>query len=186
MNTKFSSLIVAITLVLGQSYLCIAEPVGSAFTHQGRLSEVNVPTTGTFDFEFKLYYNLNAGSQLGITQSATDVNVIKGLFTTQLDFGDSVFNGEARWIELAVKGLGDPGFTTLMPRQKLTPAPYAIYAKKAGEVAGGIGVQSNKITAFVSDFPLEYEVPVFRTKDYKQVADFILERLGLAAKAKKN
>jgi hypothetical protein len=46
---------------------------------------------------------------------------------TDLDFGSGVFNGEARWLEISVQcptGSGD--YTTLTPRQALTPAPYAL------------------------------------------------------------
>lgn len=52
-----------------------------------------------------------------------------GYFTVQLDFGDSVFTGDARWLEIAV-GCGS-GATILSPRQELTAAPYARYAAVA-------------------------------------------------------
>jgi len=45
------------------------------------------------------------------------------LFTTQLDFGNQ-FTGNARWLDVTVNcGSGD---VTLVPRQALTAAPYAL------------------------------------------------------------
>ncbi len=152
MKVKVSILILGIILLLGQGNSCDAVPVGSAFTHQGQLREVNIPANGTFDFEFKLYDDPNDGSQLGSDQLVSGVNVTNGLFTTLLDFGESVFNGEASWVELAVKGFGEPNWTTLAPRQELTPAPYAIYAKKAGQVAGGIGIKGSGTANYIPKF----------------------------------
>jgi hypothetical protein len=52
--------------------------------------------------------------------------VTNGLFTVQLDFGAGAFQGDARWLQIAVKCAGDASYTTLSPRQPLTPAPYAL------------------------------------------------------------
>jgi hypothetical protein len=53
--------------------------------------------------------------------------VSNGLFTIpDLDFGSGAFNGEARWLAIAVQCPGDSGYTALSPRQALTPAPYAL------------------------------------------------------------
>jgi hypothetical protein len=50
----------------------------------------------------------------------------------QLDFGASPFLGEARWLEVAVRPTGIGTYSTLTPRQPLTPAPYAISAPWTG------------------------------------------------------
>ena len=47
--------------------------------------------------------------------------------TTLMDFGSGVFTGDARYLEIGVRpgtSIGD--YTTLFPRQALTPAPYAL------------------------------------------------------------
>ena len=49
----------------------------------------------------------------------------------QLDFGSNAFGGDARWLQIAVQCSGDTGFTTLSPRQPLTPAPYALYSPRS-------------------------------------------------------
>src|SRR5262249_33438333 len=70
-----------------------------------------------------------AGSQIGTTLvfdgasgHPAPVTVSAGLFTVSLDFGASVFNGTARWLEISVNA------TVLSPRQPLTIAPFAQWA----------------------------------------------------------
>jgi hypothetical protein len=43
----------AVSLAISQTTL--AEPAGTAFTYQGRLSDNDGPAGGTYDFEFRLY-----------------------------------------------------------------------------------------------------------------------------------
>jgi hypothetical protein len=61
-----------------------------------------------------------------------------GTYTATLDFGADAFNGDARWLELALRTNGAADFTTLAPRQAVTPTPYAIRAANAGSVSGTI------------------------------------------------
>ena len=46
-----------------------------------------------------------------------------------------MFDGNARWLEVGVRTNGSGAFTTLSPRQSLTPAPYASYTPSAGSAA---------------------------------------------------
>lgn len=48
-----------------------------------------------------------------------------------LDFGDdpNIFNGEARWLEIAVRPDGGGGFDTLTPRTELGPTPYSLHTR---------------------------------------------------------
>jgi hypothetical protein len=109
----------------------VAAAVGTAFTYQGRLTDGGMPADGTYDLEFKLFDDPTAGTQVGSTVTLEDVTVSNGLFTVQLDFG-SVFDGNARYLEAGVRPGSDTGaFTTLSPRQELTPTPYALYAAAA-------------------------------------------------------
>lgn len=102
--------------------------VGGAFTYQGQLKQGGNPANGHFDFTFKLYKALSGGSQAGSTVTVLNQNVVSGLFTVQLDFNGSAFayDGTARWLEIAVRPAGAGAYTTLAPRQPLTPAPFAI------------------------------------------------------------
>jgi hypothetical protein len=115
------------TAVLGQS------PVGTAFTYQGQLKQAGIPLDGTADFQFSLWDDLTGGSQVGSTLAADAVDVEHGLFTVWLDFGATPFIGDARWLQIAVRSPAGGGtFTTLSPRQELTPAPFALYALNGG------------------------------------------------------
>lgn len=102
------------------------EPLGTAFTYQGRLFESGSPANGPFDFEFKLFDAPTGGSQLNGTNPIEDVTVIDGIFIVELDFGSN-FTGDGRWLEIGVRPGSDTGaFTPLTPRQELTPTPYAL------------------------------------------------------------
>jgi|GEM_PF-4255220 len=110
---------------------------GTAFTYQGRLSSATTGVTGLYDFRFAAYDAMVNGNQVGNTVNLTAVGVTNGLFTVTLDFGANVFAGASRYLDLAAKANGSlAAFVSMTPRQSLTPAPYATYAKSAGSVAG--------------------------------------------------
>jgi hypothetical protein len=109
-------------------------PLGSSFTYQGRLTDGGNPVDGTCDFTFKLYDEAGTGSppsggNLVGTEVKKGVEVEQGLFTVDLDFTEGAFNGQARWLEIAVDCGAGP--TTLSSRQAVTAAPYAHYALRA-------------------------------------------------------
>jgi hypothetical protein len=109
--------------------------VGTKFTYQGRIAQAGTGVTGPVDFEFALYDDPNAGTQVGPTIQRDDVPASDGLFTTDLDFGD-VFNGQKLWLEIRVsRDYPTEPYTTLTPRQELTPTPYAMWADDAGNAA---------------------------------------------------
>ena len=138
--------------------------LGSSFTYQGRLSDGGSPANGSYDLRFILYDAESGGAQVGNTITKTNVAVSGGLFTVDLDFGTVVatvtpspaaspspsvsptataaatvvnaFDGNARWMEIAVRPGGTNGtFTVLSPRQSVSAVPYAFYAKAAGGFA---------------------------------------------------
>lgn len=99
---------------------------GTAFTYQGQLVDDNNPANGVYDFQFGLFDAAAAGSQIGAVQAINNISVNDGLFTVNLDFGTDAFNGQARWLEIAVKRDADGSYTLLSPRVALTPAPQAL------------------------------------------------------------
>ncbi len=107
-----------------------AQALGTAFTYQGRLTDGGSPANGEYDFQFRLY-NGNDGSEVGSPISQENVSVTEGGFTVQLDFGN-VFDGTPLLLGISVRpGSSSGAYTTLSPRQPLTPAPYAHYAAHA-------------------------------------------------------
>jgi len=109
---------------------------GTAFSYQGRLEASGSPANGFYDLEFMVCDALTNGNVVGgpLTNSATGVT--NGLFTVTLDFGNSVFMGPGRWLQLAVRTNGNGAFTTLLPRQQLLPVPYSIMASAASNLLG--------------------------------------------------
>ncbi len=83
------------------------------------------------DFRFALIDAFD-GESIGSVASLTGVPVDEGLFTVELDFGVNAFDGGGRLLDVEVRCPGGSGaYTTLSPRQKLTAAPYALYALQA-------------------------------------------------------
>ena len=109
----------------------------TAFTYQGQVMNSNSPAHGTYDLTFKLWNASSGGSQVGSTITASGTVITNGLFTVILDFGGQ-FNGTTYWLELGVRTNGAVSFSTLSPRQQLTPTPYAIFAE-GGNAAGLTG-----------------------------------------------
>jgi hypothetical protein len=136
MNLKsFAGL--GLTLVLLSSVL--AAPLGTTFTYQGRLNDGTNPANGTYNFQFALYDSLSAGTQIGPTLTNA-VTVTEGTFSARLDFGVGVFDGNARWLQIAVRTNGSGIFTPLDPRQPLSPSPYALYALTPAGPQGPQGI----------------------------------------------
>jgi hypothetical protein len=114
-------------------------PVGTGFSYQGQLKDGGSPANGQYDFVFKVYSASGGGVQVGQTYTVTGRPVTDGLFTTFLDPGTGVFNGEARYLEISVRPFGGGGFTTLSPRQALTASPYALGLVPRVVVEGAVG-----------------------------------------------
>jgi hypothetical protein len=106
--------------------------LGTAFTYQGQLKNDGVPLNGTADLRFTLWNNAVGGVPIGASQFRTNHPVTHGLFNVELHFGQNAFDGNARWLEIAVRfppGVGE--YTPIAPRQPISPTPYAIFALSA-------------------------------------------------------
>jgi hypothetical protein len=111
-------------------------PMGTAFTYQGQLNKAGTPLNATADFQFSLWDALSGGTQIGVTVPVNNVTVQNGAFVVVLDFGSAAFDGNARWLQIAVRSPAGSGtFTTLSPRQELTPTPYALYSQTGSATA---------------------------------------------------
>ena len=119
---------------------------GTAFTYQGVLSLNGVAVSGSNDLPFTLYTAVSAGGIVGTSNVVNDLVMTNGLFTVTLDFG-AQFDGNARWLDLSVRTNGAGAFSTLSPRQSVTPAPYAIYAGSAVSAATANAVANNSVSS---------------------------------------
>lgn len=140
MKVRFGSMIASVGVVVGllgtagpaqaQSgrppSLIIQAAQGTAFTYQGQLRASGVPASGTYDFQFTLHDAAAAGTTIG-SVTRENITVTNGLFTVQLDFGATAFEGDARYLQVAVRpGSSAAAYTALVPRQTLNAAPYAL------------------------------------------------------------
>ncbi len=115
----------------GEGGISVQAVLGTVFTYQGQLIKDSNPVTASCDFQFSLWDSSSGGAQIGGTQTKTNVPVNNGLFTVQIDFGDGVFQGDARWLQVAVRcPTGSGSYNVLSPRQPLTAAPYALYSRR--------------------------------------------------------
>jgi hypothetical protein len=124
-------------LLASFALLCASSAYAQSFTYQGFLRQSGSPVNGSLSMTFRLYSVPTGGSPLG-TVGPVSVSVSNGLFTRELDFG-SVWDGSDRWLEIQV------GSTTLSPRVKITPTPYAIRANTAG-TANPIGAAGGDLS----------------------------------------
>ena len=148
-----TSLIRTATLILLTQLLGLVSDLhaqGTAFTYQGRLESSGSPYTGDAEFQATLWSVPAGGTALATNAPASViVGVTNGLLVLPLDFGAN-FAGADRWLQLDVRTTIGP-FTTLSPRQKLSPTPYAITASNltgtvsASQLTGAIS--SNNIGA---------------------------------------
>src|SRR5215471_1991661 len=158
------------TLLSFFTFLQISSAQNSAFTYQGRLSANGVPATGLYDLRFMIFALPSGGGGGSVvagplTNSATLVRA--GLFSVILDFGNDVFDGQERWIEIAVRTNGSVGpFTTLRPRQPVTPTPYALRAAnysgpvEVSQVTGAL--PASQLSGTVPDSQLSANVALLK------------------------
>lgn len=145
------SFCLALSSILLSGVVVRADPLGTAFTYQGRLQDGTNAANGLYDLRFAVYDSAGGSTQLGPTLTNSAVPLSNGLFTVTLDFGANVFTGNARWLETAVRTSGIGDFGLLPPRQPLTPAPYALYSSQAGSAGS---VASAAISASSLSTPL--------------------------------
>ena len=125
-------------VAVGLSVACLA-PLGAqaqvnpAFTYQGKLEQNNAPVTGTYQFYFVMFdtaTGLNVVGNYGNHDDPITLNVDKGLFTVDLDFPASVFNGAERYLAVVVRPDANSPWTPLGPRHRIAATPYATFAGK--------------------------------------------------------
>ena len=118
---------------------------GTSFTYQGQLKNAGNPADGTFNMTFRIFDAPAGGAQPATAITIPNVDVADGLFSVELDYGATAFNGADRWLEIVVNG------TTLSPRVELTNAPYATFSQNTRgltvESSGDAGIATTSPTA---------------------------------------
>src|SRR4051794_6650797 len=94
---------------------------GTAFTYQAVLSQSGTAINGSNDLTFTLYNASSGGATVGASNVVNDLVLSNGLFTVTLDFGPGVFDGNARWLQIAARpGNSTGAYTNLAPRTSIT------------------------------------------------------------------
>lgn len=111
-----------------------AAPTPEVFTYQGALNFEGEMFDGEADIRFRLYDAADGTTLIGTDIYLDGEMISNGIIHADLNFGSGVFNGEERWLEIAVRtpawdGFGDePLYDVLNPRQAILATPYAMYA----------------------------------------------------------
>jgi hypothetical protein len=106
----------------------------TAFTYQGQLRDGGTNANGAYTMIFRLY-DAGTNGNLVATAITNNLNLFNGLFSVNLDFGGTAFNGAARWLDITVTN--GAAAQTLWPRVQVLPSPYALFAAVAGTVTNG-------------------------------------------------
>ncbi len=127
------------------------QAVGTPITYQGTLDDGGAPANGSYDFQFQLKFGNGSNAATAIVRE--DVNVGGGLFTTQLDFGNT-FSGTDRLIGISVRpGASSGAFTTLTPDVAVNATPYALFSNGA-DFADTAGLADDVIDFAIDDIDI--------------------------------
>jgi hypothetical protein len=127
---------------------------GTAFAYEGQFDVAGSPVTGVYDFQFTLYDAGTNGDLIAGPVTLPAVTVNNGVYLVSLNFG-SALNGAPLWLESDERATGSQGaYTPIVPRQELTPVPYAVFAETASNLSGTIssgglaGTYTNSVTFY--------------------------------------
>jgi hypothetical protein len=156
--------VVVLALLVSVRNVCAQGTAG--FTYQGRLNDGTNRANGSYDFVFTLYNSPSGGTPVGagpVTNLMVGVN--NGLFTTPVGFIDPTnwivgfidptnwMQTSAPYLEIGVRTNGGGTFTTLSPRQQVTPTPYAIVANSASTLLGTLSAAQLSGTVPLAQLP---------------------------------
>lgn len=123
-----------VALSIGAAHFRMADPVPFSFTYQGQLRNGASLVNGTVDLRFTMWDAATGGQQIGSLIERPGIVARDGRFATELDFGASAFNGDARFVQTEVRSPAGVGqYLALQPRQQITAVPYAMYALNSGD-----------------------------------------------------
>ncbi len=167
------------TLVL-ITFCASSRAQNSLFTYQGRLNSGSNPYTGVAEVQATLWDADTAGNQVAANNpAALIISVTNGLFVLPLDFGTGPFaTGAERWLEIQLRTTLGP-FSTLSPRQKITPTPYALRAGNAATAATANSVAATNVTGTLNPAQLPSGVLTNNTSGATLTGTFAGDGSGL-------
>lgn len=155
----------------GAAGLAVLPALALPFTYQGRLVDGGALANGNYELTFRVFDAGTAGTQAGADVLLPSVGVTNGLFTVALDFGNGIFTGASRWLELGARVAGSADAVAVMdPRQAITAVPYALYA------LGGSGDAGTLTSGTLPDARLSGNIA--RGADLLTLSNALTARLG--------
>ena len=134
------------TLLVG---MLLAFPASAQFIYQGELRIDETRHSGQVDLVIALY-DVPTGGVARTTQTFTGVAVEDGRFSVPVELDATALGSDdARYAEIRVREAGVGGYTALVPRVPLRPAPYAITTRHVRDA--GIGAASIASSAVGSE-----------------------------------
>ena len=133
MNLRSKALLAVLIMLMTQVALGQV-PV----SYQGQLIESGTPYTGAVDMEFA-FFGTSVGGTPQLIVSKPGVAVQEGLFQVELNMAGLDLS-QAWYLEARVEG------TALLPRQRVTASPFALYAL-SGPAAGGVSYENVIVVA---------------------------------------
>lgn len=141
---------VVVAALVGAAAMKFGTPLDASFTYQGQLRNAGQLVNGTADLRFTLWDAETGGSQVGSMNSVSNYQVVDGRFATNLNFGAGAFNGDQRWVQIEFRSPAGVGqYLTLTPRDKITAAPYALYALNSVESQWSYNPKQQAVTTDV-------------------------------------
>lgn len=127
----FAAIVIFLTIGVGSA---LAQ--STAFTYQGFLKDGSTPASGNYAISISLWDAETGGAFINSNTYPT-VEVVNGVFTVELNFGESAFStSAARYVEVAVKPIGGATFTTLTPRTRVRSVPSSIQSLNSAKLGG--------------------------------------------------
>ena len=102
--------------------------VSTKFSFQGSLTVGGNPLNGEADMNFRLYSDSTCTTSVSGGIYLWDVPVNDGLFSVELDFSQSYFNGQALWLRTVVDG-------DTAGCQEITTVPYALSLRPGATIS---------------------------------------------------
>ncbi len=117
-----------IIMFIIHSFIVYAQ-VPQLITHQGYLTDsTGEGVNATLPITFRFFAD-STGGTASLTQSFSDIQVVKGVYTVVLDVSSASFTSQ-QWIETEVNT------ELLSPRTRMTSVPYALHAFIADSLTG--------------------------------------------------
>jgi len=139
MKSKTTLYTGALALLLSATGALAQSNVINTFTYQGQIAVQAGDPTAFNTVTFTFYTAVTGGSWVNPPETNNISVNSNGVFTTLLNFGSLTFSNPPYYLEIALATNPAGPFTTLTPRQLLTPTPNSTYAFSAGTAANFAG-----------------------------------------------